>query len=143
MALNESQPGMQSPVTHQQLLITPGGTKHWIPQCDESIKPYQGQRFRNLHKAVNFYKTYALSVGFDVRHSTLVKAHDKTKTVIWKYLVCSREGYKHHDVISSTRHATGHVTRRRVSNRVGCTAKIGVQYDGSNGYIGSIFDVKF
>ncbi|GER36027.1 FAR1-related protein [Striga asiatica] len=131
--------GMQTPVT-QQLLITPGGTKHWIPQCHESIKPYQGQIFRELHEAVNFYKTYALTVGFDVRHSTLAKARDKT--VIWKYIVCSREGYKQRAVISPTTHAKGHVTRRRVSSRVGCTAKIGVRYDGLNGYIVKIFEEK-
>ncbi|GER35293.1 FAR1-related sequence 7 [Striga asiatica] len=35
-------------------------------------------RFKELHEAVNFYKTHALTVGFDVRHSTLVKARDKT-----------------------------------------------------------------
>ncbi|GER43344.1 FAR1-related protein [Striga asiatica] len=112
MDLNESQTGLQSPVTQQQLLITPGGTKHWIPLCGESIKLYQGQRFRELHEAVNFYMTYALTVGFDVRHSILVKARDKM--VIWKYLVCSREGYKHYAVISPTGHAKGHVTRHMV-----------------------------
>ncbi|GER52124.1 FAR1-related protein [Striga asiatica] len=110
MELNDSQPGMQPPVT-QQLLITPGGTKHWIPQCDESIKPYQGQRFRELHEAVNFYKTYALNVGFDVRHSTLAKSRDHT--VIWKYLVCSREGYKKRAVISPMAHAKGHGTNKQ------------------------------
>ncbi|CAA0842981.1 Unknown protein, partial [Striga hermonthica] len=96
--------------------------------------------FRELHEAVNCYNAYALTVGFDVRHSTLVKARDKT--VIWKYLVCSREGHKHHAVISPTIHAKGHVTRRRVSNRVGCTAKIGIRYDGLNGYIVKTFEEK-
>ncbi|GER40091.1 FAR1-related sequence 1, partial [Striga asiatica] len=54
-----------------------------------------GQRFRELHEAVNFYKTYALTVGFDVRHSTLAKARDKT-------------GYKQRAVISPTARAKGH-----------------------------------
>ncbi|GER39824.1 FAR1-related protein [Striga asiatica] len=78
------------PSQHQQLVITPGGTKYWIPQCEDSIRPRKGQVFRTLTEAVDFYRTYASAVGFDVRQSTLVKAMDKT--ILWRYLVCSREG---------------------------------------------------
>ncbi|GER43969.1 FAR1-related sequence 7 [Striga asiatica] len=113
MELNESQP---APITHQRISITPGGTKYWIPDCDNTIKPYHGQRFRELHEAVSFYKNYARTVGFNVRNNTLVKARDKT--VLWKYVVCSREGYKHHAKVGPKVQGAGHVTRRRVSNRV-------------------------
>ncbi|CAA0828624.1 Protein FAR1-RELATED SEQUENCE 1 [Striga hermonthica] len=103
MDSGESQTGTQgSPTapTHHQFAVTPGGTKYWIPECDESDKPYNGQRFRELHEAIDFHKRYALIVGFDVRHSTLIKSRDKT--ILWKYMVCSREGYKHHTAINTT-----------------------------------------
>ncbi|GER47294.1 FAR1-related protein [Striga asiatica] len=70
-----------------------GGTKYWIPQCDDAIRPHIGQRFKGLSEANDFYRIYASTVGFDVRQSTLVKSRDNT-TVLWKYLVCSREGYR-------------------------------------------------
>ncbi|CAA0827409.1 Unknown protein [Striga hermonthica] len=96
-----------------QLIITPGDTKYWIPQCDDALRPFKGQIFQRLDEAVVFYTTYASRVGFDLGHSKLVKAVNKT--VVWKYLVCSREGNKHHaDTVRAI-----HPRRRRVSNRVG------------------------
>ncbi|GER29184.1 FAR1-related protein, partial [Striga asiatica] len=94
MDLNITQTGTQPYAGRQHLSITPGGTKYWIPDCDESLKPRKGQKFQSIDAAIDFYKEYACFVGFDVRHSTLIKAKDKT--TIWRYLVCSREGYKHH-----------------------------------------------
>ncbi|GER50182.1 FAR1-related protein [Striga asiatica] len=91
----------------------------------ESIKPYNGQWFRELREAVDFYKRYALNVGFDVRHSTLVKARDKT--ILWKFMVCSCDGYKHCVVIDPTALDEGRAMRRRVSNRVGRNARIGLR----------------
>ncbi|GER38393.1 FAR1-related protein, partial [Striga asiatica] len=62
----------------RQLLITPGGTKYWIPQCEDALRPFKGKIFHGLNEAVVLYNTYASTVGFDVRHSTLIKAIDKT-----------------------------------------------------------------
>ncbi|GER29065.1 FAR1-related protein [Striga asiatica] len=94
MELNDTQTerGPTDKSQHHRLLISPGGTKYWIPECDDTLKPHNGQRFRSLNEAVEFYQLYASTVGFDARHSTLVKSRDNT--VLWKYLVCSREGYK-------------------------------------------------
>ncbi|GER33539.1 FAR1-related protein [Striga asiatica] len=126
---------LSSPRT-RQLLITPGGTKYWIPQCEDALRPFKGQIFHGLHEAVIFYNVYASTVGFDVRHSTLIKAIDKT--VVWKYLVCSREGHKHHaDTIQAM-----HSRRRRVSNRVGCNARIVLRVNGPNNYIVRFFEEK-
>ncbi|GER30587.1 6-phosphofructokinase [Striga asiatica] len=62
----------------RQLLVTPGGTKYWIPQCEDALRPFKGQIFHGLGEAVIFYNTYASTVGFDVRHNTFIKAIDKT-----------------------------------------------------------------
>ncbi|GER39687.1 pyruvate decarboxylase 1, partial [Striga asiatica] len=88
-------------ITHQHLSITLSGTKYWIPQCDGAIKPYnKGQKFRELHEAVNFYMNYAV--------------------------VCLREGYKHHATVGPTVPGEGRVTRRDVECPTGlsrfCTA---------------------
>ncbi|GER38557.1 FAR1-related protein [Striga asiatica] len=116
MESNVAQTGTPSSCTgRQQISITPGGTRYWIPQCDDPLKPYKGQKFRTLDDAIIFYKTYAYAVGFDVRQSTLIKARDN-KTILWKYMVCSREGYKHntHAVHSVPIPTDGHVKRTSI-----------------------------
>ncbi|GER30173.1 Far-red impaired responsive (FAR1) family protein [Striga asiatica] len=90
----------QTSITHQQLVVTPGGTKYWILEFVESAKPYNGQRFQELHEAVDFYKRYALIVGSDVRHNTLIKSRDKT--ILWKCMTKWVESYL-------TRIVTGHM----------------------------------
>ncbi|GER49768.1 FAR1-related protein [Striga asiatica] len=134
MELSDTQPDAAPIETskHHQLVITPGGTKYWIPHCDDAIRPHIGQRFKGLNEAVDFYMTYASTVGFDVRNSTLVKAIDNT-TVLWKYLVCSREGFKKHPNTGQMVPDVGRVRRRRVSNRVGCNARIVLRVDGKDG----------
>ncbi|GER35966.1 FAR1-related protein [Striga asiatica] len=119
---------ISAPQPHQ-LTIMPGGTMYWIPHCDDALRPFKGQRFQGLNKASVFYNTYASTVGFDVRHNTLVKARDKT--VLWKYLVCLREGYKHH---TNTDQSVC-PQRGRVSNRVSCNARIVLRVDGLNNYV--------
>ncbi|GER50739.1 FAR1-related protein, partial [Striga asiatica] len=118
MELNDTQSGgaPTDKSQHHQLLISPGGTKYWIPQCEDALKPHNGQRFRALSEAVEFYQLYASTVGFDVRHSTLVKAQ-RDKTILWKYLVCSREGYKQRVNTCQPVPTENRVRRRRVSNR--------------------------
>ncbi|GER26549.1 FAR1-related protein [Striga asiatica] len=127
---DEAQATLQksTPLQHR-LVVTPGGTKYWIPQCDDAIVPRKGQKFDGLNEAVTFYRAYASTVGFDVRQSTLLKAKDKT--VVWKYLVCSRQGYKN----QSNTVQTMHPRRRRVSNRVGCNARIVLRVDGPGSYV--------
>ncbi|XP_031127672.1 protein FAR1-RELATED SEQUENCE 5-like [Ipomoea triloba] len=94
--------------------ISPGMTKYWRPICGNSLKPHVGQQFDSLDSAFGFYKQYASSVGFDCRQSTTRKGRDGV--IVLKHVVCSREGFKH--IHSSD------VKRRRVTNRVGCKAKV-------------------
>nr|GME17610.1 protein FAR1-RELATED SEQUENCE 5-like [Ipomoea batatas] len=49
------------------------GEYECIPDCDGSIKPHLGQRFKTLDEGVRYYKEYAAFVGFDVRASTVKK----------------------------------------------------------------------
>nr|GMD60163.1 protein FAR1-RELATED SEQUENCE 5-like [Ipomoea batatas] len=67
------------------------GEYECVPDCDESIKPYQGQRFQTLDEGVRYYKEYATFVGFDVWGSTMKR--NRYGDVEVKYLLCSREGY--------------------------------------------------
>ncbi|XP_031106878.1 protein FAR1-RELATED SEQUENCE 5-like [Ipomoea triloba] len=94
--------------------ISPGMTKYWRPICANSLKPHVGQQFDSLDSAFGFFKQYAGSVGFDCRQSTTRKGRDGG--IVLKYVVCSREGFKH-------RHRSD-AKRRRVSSRVGCKAKV-------------------
>nr|GMC79822.1 protein FAR1-RELATED SEQUENCE 5-like [Ipomoea batatas] len=110
------------------------GEYECIPDCDGSIKPHLGQRFKTLDEGVRYYKEYAAFVGFDVRASTVKK--NRYGGVELRYLLCSREGYT---VTKAQRSSTTVEnngakinTRRRVSNRVGCMARCALkqQKDG-------------
>ncbi|XP_019152424.1 PREDICTED: protein FAR1-RELATED SEQUENCE 5-like [Ipomoea nil] len=123
-----------------RLQISPGSSKYWWPQCDDGSKPVIGQTFKTLTEGEEFYIKYAALVGFDVRCGSLKK--DRGGEVILRHLLCNREGYK--SVSGGTPNAGGHgvyddscpVTqkRRRVSNRVGCKARIVFKNDQTRGY---------
>ncbi|XP_019176283.1 PREDICTED: protein FAR1-RELATED SEQUENCE 5-like [Ipomoea nil] len=101
------------------LEISPGLTKYWRPVCADSLKPHVGQNFDSLDGAIAFYKQYAGAVGFDCRKGSTRRRRDGV--VVEKHVLCSREGFKH---IISVDAKTNKVTRRRVTNRVGCKAKV-------------------
>nr|GMD32816.1 protein FAR1-RELATED SEQUENCE 5-like [Ipomoea batatas] len=67
------------------------GAYECIPDCDESIKPFLGQRFSTLDEGARYYKEYVAFVGFDVRSSTIKR--NRYGDVEVKYMLCSREGY--------------------------------------------------
>nr|GMD82144.1 protein FAR1-RELATED SEQUENCE 5-like [Ipomoea batatas] len=79
--------------------VSPGMTKYWRPNCVESLKPNVGQQ-----------------------QSTTRKGRDGV--VVLKQVVCSREGFEQSssNTFSSTQSTV--VKRRRVTNRVGCKAKV-------------------
>nr|GMD29316.1 protein FAR1-RELATED SEQUENCE 5-like [Ipomoea batatas] len=96
--------------------------KYWRSNRAESLKPHVGQQFVSLDSAFGFYKQYAGSVGFDCRQSTTRKGRDGV--VVLKQVVCSREGFKQSSSSTSSTTQSTVVKRRRVTNRVGCKAKV-------------------
>ncbi|GER51609.1 FAR1-related protein [Striga asiatica] len=126
-------------IGRQQMSVTPGGTRYWVPQCDDPLKPYKGQKFRKLDDAITFYKTYAYAVGFDVRQSTLIKARDN-KTILWKYMVCSREGYKHNarvvQSVATDGHSSCHKTPQKQSSSQNMPKTQNTTYEHARHHVG-------
>ncbi|RAL52596.1 hypothetical protein DM860_018299 [Cuscuta australis] len=98
--------------------------RHWVPQCPDNYIPKVGMVFKDLDDAIRFYRAYAAEAGFDVRKTTTTK---KEGSVVWQYVVCSREGKKHVPTIShnDASHDIGQAAlskpgrRRRISKRIG------------------------
>nr|GMD18632.1 protein FAR1-RELATED SEQUENCE 5-like [Ipomoea batatas] len=113
----------------------------FIPDCDNTIKPYLGQRFETIDKGVQFYKRYAAEVGFDVRCSTMKK--NRKGDVEVKYLLCSREGHamnRNEGTKPTSEDTTRNIkTRRRVSNRVGCKARCALRRQKDGCYAVKVF----
>ncbi|RAL37422.1 hypothetical protein DM860_000116 [Cuscuta australis] len=63
--------------------------RHWVLQCPDNYIPKVSMVFKDLDDAIRFYSAYAAEAGFDVRKTTTTK---KEGSVIWQYVVCSREG---------------------------------------------------
>ncbi|CAH9138353.1 unnamed protein product [Cuscuta epithymum] len=122
------------------LQISPGDSKYWLPQGSPEKKPTVGMIFCNVDAAFTFYKQYAAELGFTIRHHASKKARDGH--ILFKYIVCNRAGFKNKvcPPVSDANLAGSEVcqkNRKRVSNRIGCKARITLKYVGVNGY--SIF----
>ncbi|CAH9101377.1 unnamed protein product [Cuscuta europaea] len=82
-------------IDKEALEISPGLTKYWIPECDESFKPKLDMVFKTLEDGIEFYKQYAACCGFDSRIGSQTKdRRPRTDTIVWKYVVCNRAGFK-------------------------------------------------
>lgn len=105
---------------------------YYVPRCDEELKPRKGKIFRTLEDGIEFYKKYARIVGFDTRLSSARKVGG---TLIWRYVVCNREGEKNvaDDVNDHLEEAKNR--RRRVSMRCGCMARVAFKFSSDFGYI--------
>ncbi|VFQ89133.1 unnamed protein product [Cuscuta campestris] len=119
--------------------------RHWVPQCPGNYIPKVGMVLKDLDDAIRFYRAYAAEAGFDVRKTTTTK---KEGSVVWQYVVCSREGKKHVPTIShnDASHVIGQAAlskpgrRRRISKRIGCMARVAFRILGHDGYVLSIFE---
>ncbi|RDX95093.1 hypothetical protein CR513_22430, partial [Mucuna pruriens] len=78
----------------EECLPSSKGTNELALSCDEELKLKFGQLFDTLDKGDQFYKRYALNVGFSVRWSSKTKDKKKKSLKRWKYFVSSKEGYK-------------------------------------------------
>ncbi|VFQ95890.1 unnamed protein product [Cuscuta campestris] len=96
--------------------------------------------FKSLEDGFNFYKQYASLTGFDIRKSTNLKV---SGIVVWRYVVCNREGHKHFaPIVNKPTHDDGvpkAKQRRRISNRDDCKACVAFWLVGGVGYTISSF----
>ncbi|XP_021745537.1 protein FAR1-RELATED SEQUENCE 5-like [Chenopodium quinoa] len=115
-------------------LLTPGGTKEWLPICPNELKPAIGMKFNNLEEGLEFYKRYAFAAGFNTRKST-TKRQRRSKELKSQYILCNKEGYKekrkptvekdlNNNEGESNEEKTS-IKRKRLVTRVGCKVNIG------------------
>ncbi|XP_019157207.1 PREDICTED: protein FAR1-RELATED SEQUENCE 5-like [Ipomoea nil] len=120
--------------TPQPTLETQRG--HYNHTCTRAV-------FLNQYtKGFEFYKIYGGASGFDVRHSSVKR--DRSGDVIRCSLVCSRQGAKGGGGRKPTLDVRGTSSsnkqrRRRVSNRVGCNAKLGLKKKSTGEFVVSKF----
>ncbi|VFQ86114.1 unnamed protein product [Cuscuta campestris] len=99
-----------------------------------------GMVFKSLEDGFNFYKQYASLAGFDIRKSTNLKV---SGVVVWRYVVCNREGNKHFaPIVNKPTHDDGVPKAkqgRRISNRVDCKARVAFRLVAGVGYTISSF----
>ncbi|XP_019184054.1 PREDICTED: protein FAR1-RELATED SEQUENCE 5-like [Ipomoea nil] len=94
------------------LEISPGLTKYWCPVCADSLKPIVGQH--SIRK---------------IRDGVAVEKH----------VVCNRQGFK--QTVSSVAKTTL-ARRRRVTNRVGCKAKVVIKRKSNGLYVVHYFEER-
>ncbi|KNA18320.1 hypothetical protein SOVF_072010, partial [Spinacia oleracea] len=77
-------------------LLTPGGTREWIPCPSPELRPTIGMIFESVNVGIEFYKAYAVASGFGIRKSTTTKTKKKgvVDQVAFKYCVCNKAGFK-------------------------------------------------
>lgn len=63
-----------------------------VPSCANEFRPKVSMVFPYFVEGVHFYNSYASKVGFDTCNIIVRKSRDGT--IIWKYVTCSKEGYK-------------------------------------------------
>ncbi|XP_019191049.1 PREDICTED: protein FAR1-RELATED SEQUENCE 5-like [Ipomoea nil] len=125
-------------VTHYTPGPTTGLKQHWKPTVDTKIIPVLGQRFKSLSEGIEFYKNYGRVGGFDIRHNSVKR--DRTGAVIRRSLVCSRQGAKGGGrrvptVVVNVTSSSNKQRRRRVSNRIGCNAKLGLKKNSTGEFV--------
>ncbi|KAL8126005.1 hypothetical protein AgCh_013339 [Apium graveolens] len=114
-------------------------TQVWIPKvANIKVKPYAGQRFKDIDSCFNFYTEYGRQSGFNVRKSSHKVRND---IIMTKYLVYQKEG-THETVMSKdsaskteSSHSSSTVSkevrrRKTVTKKCGCSAKIILKYIG-------------
>ncbi|XP_073128254.1 protein FAR1-RELATED SEQUENCE 5-like [Henckelia pumila] len=103
-----------------------GDDQSYIPQVGDDRKPNIGRRFESLDDAYSYYNQYARESGFSARISNS-KRSKKTSEVVWKKIVCFKEGKT--DEVRWSKEANSDKPRQnrdRRDIRSGCKAKISV-----------------
>ncbi|KAL6533760.1 hypothetical protein OROHE_013593 [Orobanche hederae] len=118
---------------------THGSDNLYVPHCDADMKPYVGRSFLKLEDGIDFYRSYGAACGFDVRLGTLKLG--RNGTVLYRYVVCSREGVK--NVVSNEDtniFGPRKQTRKRLSSRISCMARVVLRFQLGVGYVVSTFN---
>ncbi|XP_057803572.1 protein FAR1-RELATED SEQUENCE 5-like [Salvia miltiorrhiza] len=95
----------------------------FIPDCDATEKPFEGQVFCNLQQAEKFYEDYAKVCGFISRKATINR--DDDGSISTRFMLCNREGVPNN--ANSLIFVEGNRDdrkRKRTSFKVGCKARI-------------------
>ncbi|XP_073122595.1 protein FAR1-RELATED SEQUENCE 5-like [Henckelia pumila] len=103
-----------------------GDDQSYIPQVGDDRKPNIGMRFESLEDSYLYYNQYARESGFSARISN-IKRNKKTSEVIWKKIVCFKEGQT--DEVRWSKEANSDKQRQnraRRDIRSGCMEKISV-----------------
>ncbi|XP_019184311.1 PREDICTED: protein FAR1-RELATED SEQUENCE 5-like [Ipomoea nil] len=116
--------------------------QYWIPNVDANLLPTVEQRFNTLDEGIKFYKTYGRAGGFHIRYNNVKRNRDNQ--IISRHLVCSRQGAKgggqSKPILEvSVGNDNKKQRRRRISNRVGCRAKLGFKRVSTGEFMVSIF----
>ena len=110
------------------------------------MKPFVGQLFTTVDDGHLFYTNYANQCGFGVRKGTDTKSQksrkykeetkkaDEKAVTVWKYFLCSRQGYISSRVVANKKDESSSSKRRRHTDRCGCLAKVTLRYEGHAGY---------
>src|SRR4051812_30920016 len=97
------------------------------------MKPQVNMHFVTLPAAFNFYSRYGTYNGFNTRRGGDRK--DKQKLVLFKYLVCSKEGHKYENEESEGDDMPiPEKKRKRLYTRTYCPSMISLKYTAGGGY---------
>ncbi|XP_019153450.1 PREDICTED: protein FAR1-RELATED SEQUENCE 5-like [Ipomoea nil] len=129
-------------VTQTTTGFTIAVNQYWKPNVDANLVPEVERRFNTLHEGIQFYKAYGRAGGFDIRHSSFKR--DRAGEIMSRHLVCSRQGVKgggRRKPIVEVRAGSGSKKqrRRRISNRVGCRAKLGFKKENTGEFMVTTF----
>ncbi|XP_021770652.1 protein FAR1-RELATED SEQUENCE 5-like [Chenopodium quinoa] len=115
-------------------LLTPRGTKEWLPICPNELKSAIGMKFNNLEEGLEFYKSYAFATRFNTRKST-TKRQRRSKELKSQHILCNKEGYKEkrkatvekdlNNKEGESNEEKASIKRKRLVTRVGCKVNIG------------------
>lgn len=102
----------------------------------ERVGPVLGQIFSTVDEAYQFYNTYALHKGFEIRIGDVIRSR-VTNEVIRKKFVCCKEGKKY----LADKRQVGKDVKYRRDTRTDCKAKIEITMKNGEWLVDKFSDV--
>lgn len=104
------------------------GKKRVIDQASLMVEPFLGMEFESEEAAKSFYDNYATGMGFVMRVDVFRRSM-RDGTVVWRRLVCNKEGFRRlRPRISENR-------KPRAITREGCKALIVMKREKSGKWV--------